>query len=43
MAFAGGEAEEGIVAHLVVIVESFIAEGGAVDALGEQLTDGCWT
>lgn len=43
LAFAGGEAEEGIVAHLVVIVESFIAEGGAVDALGEQLTDGCWT
>ena len=43
LAFAGGEAEEGIVALLVVIVEGFVAEGEAVDALGEQLTDGCWT
>lgn len=40
LAFAGEEAEEGIVAPLVVIVEIFVAEGEAVDALGEQLLDG---
>ena len=40
LAFTGEEAEEGIVAPLVVIVEIFVAEGEAVDALSEQLLDG---
>jgi hypothetical protein len=38
--FAGEQAEQGIVAPLVMIVEIFVAEGEAVDSLGEHLFDG---
>lgn len=43
-AFAGEQAGEGIVAPLVVIVATFVAEGEVVDASASAIicSTGCW-
>ena len=38
--FTGEEAEEGIMAEMVVIVEVFVTEGEGVNPLGEHFFDG---